>query len=235
VDNDAPVLSRDGARLAFRRFARSAQDGLYLRAVDGSGEERRLAEITPTIAYWPLDWSPDGSRLLARRRSQGRTDVVSFAANDTAAEPRPLLATSFDESEAVFSPDGRFLAFVSNESGNDEVYVAPLRADGSVGPSVDVSAGSGFQPRWQPDGRAVLFYDGQEQLMTVPVTLSPRLVAGTPRVLLNLEKLGLTRGYNVLPDGRLLFVARGEDEGEISRLDVVLGFTSELAGTSDKP
>ena len=235
VDNDEPALSRDGTRLAFRRYGRSAQDGLYVRSVEGSGGERRLAAITSTLGYRPLDWSPDGSRLLARRLDDGRLDVVAFSPNRDPAEPQPLLATPFDESDATFAPDGRSLAFVSNETGRDEVYVAALAADGSVGRAVGVSGGPGIWPRWQPDGRAVLFHDGQTHILSVPVTTAPRIAAGSPEVLLDLEKLGLTGAYDVLPDGRLIVVARGEEEGEIPRFDVVVGFTSELTSGGKQP
>jgi hypothetical protein len=235
VDNHQPVLSRDGTRLAFRRYGRSAQDGLYVRSVEGAGGERRLAAITSTLGYVPLDWSPDGSRLLARRYDNGRLDVVSFSPDGDPAEPQPLLASSFDESDARFAPDGRALAFVSNENGREEVYVAALAADGNVGSSVAVSAGPGLSPHWRPDGRAVLFHDGQNHIMSVPVTTAPRIVAGAPEVLLDLDKLGLTHAYDVLPDGRLIVVARGEEEGEIPRYDLVLGFTSELTRGGKQP
>jgi Tol biopolymer transport system component len=146
-----------------------------------------------------------------------------------------VLASSDDETDARFSPDGRTLAFVSNESGRNEVYLAPFRADGSVGPAVAVSSGPGISPRWRPDGKALYFWDGQDRVFSVPVTTSPRLSAGAPEVQLDLPKLGLTEGFAVLPDGRLLVVAQGEEEGEIPRLDVVLGFASELERAGGKP
>jgi Tol biopolymer transport system component len=229
-------LSRDGARLAFRRSGRSPEDGLYVRSVEGAPDERRLAAIRPASNFFPLDWSPDGSLLLAGHATDGKVDIVAFSPDRTpGAEPRPLLASSDNETDARFSPDGLTLAFVSDESGRNEVYLAPYRADGSVGPAVAVSSGPGISPRWRPDGKALYFWDGQDRVFSVPVTTSPRLSAGPPEVQLDLPKLGLTEGFAVLPDGRLLVVAQGEEEGEIPRLDVVLGFASELERAGGKP
>jgi len=230
ADNDNPVLTRDGSRVAMRRFAFSPEDGVYVRSVDGSGSEQRLVPITPGTDFYPLAWSPDGRRLLARRVDRGSTDVVELSLDAAeGAAPRALLATSFDESDAQFSPDGRSLAYVSNESGRDEVYVAPLRADGSVGPSTAVSGGPGQRPRWSPDGGSIVFWDLLDHLLSVDVATTPRIVAGTPRPLVDLAAQHLTDGFEILPDGRLLVVQRDDAEGEIERFDVVLGFTSTLA------
>jgi hypothetical protein len=93
-----------------------------------------------------------------------------------------------------------------------------------------------LSPRWRPDGGALFFWDGGDQILSVPVSMAPRISAGTPEVLLDLPKLGLTSGFDVLPDGRLIVVARGEEEGEIERFDVVLGFGAELADVAgEKP
>jgi len=236
IDNHLPVLSRDGTHLAFRRSGRSPQDGLYVRAVEGAPDERRLAAITPASNFYPIDWSPDGKLLLAGHATDGKVDIVAFAPEQSpAAEPRPLLASSDNETDATFSPDGRALAFVSYESGRSEIYLAPFRADGSVGPAVEVSGGPGVSPHWRPDGKALYFWDGQDHIFSVAITTSPRISAGVPEIQLDLPKLGLTEGFAVLPDGRLLVVALGEEEGEIPRLDLVLGFTSELARAGGEP
>jgi len=228
VDCGNPVLSRDGARLAMTRNSYSAEDGLYVLAVDTPEGARRLLASTPSTRFFPLDWSPDGTRLLALRSERGALDVVELAVDGGDASPRALLASSFDESDARYSPDGRALAYVSNESGRNEIYVAPLRADGGVGPSVAVSGGPGARPRWRPDGKSIVFWDGLDQLLSVPITVSPRISAGAPRALVDLEAHQLTEGFEILPDGRLLIVQRDENEGEIQRLDVVLGFTAAL-------
>jgi serine/threonine-protein kinase len=232
VDNADPVLSRDGTRFAFSRLGRTPDDGLYVREVDG-GTERRLAEIRPETRWTPLDWWPDGRLLLAERLAGGNADVVLLEVDGPpGAEPRPLLAASgVDESQARVSPDGRTLAFVTDETGKPEVYVAPLGPDGLVGAPLRVSDGSGSAVRWRPDGRALLFWDGQDQIFSVPVQASQRIVVGRPEPLLRLQSAGLTRGFDVMPDGRLLFVAQGEEEGEAERIDVVIGFGAELAAS----
>jgi Tol biopolymer transport system component len=133
----------------------------------------------------------------------------------------------------MYSPDGGAIVFVSNETGRREVYVAALRDDGRPGPAVLASRGTGAAavsepPRWRADGRAVLYVDSQERLQSSEITRAPRLAAAPPRVLFDLRALGLTENFDVLPDGRLLAVERGDNEGPITRYDVILGFTGEL-------
>ena len=232
VDSDQPVLDGDGSRIAYRRYARAPEDGLYVRAVDGGGD-RRVAAITASVDYFPSSWSPDGTRLLATRVAAGNGDVVVFAPDGDSAEPAPLLDSAFIEESAVFSPDGGAIAFGSNETGRREIYVATLRGDGRPGPAVLVSrgsgaAGSGSRARWRTDGRAVLYVDSQERVQTSEIARAPRLGAAPSRVLVDLRALDLTRDFDLLPDGRLLAVQRGSNEGPVTRFDLVQGFTGEL-------
>jgi Tol biopolymer transport system component len=231
VDTAQPVLDREGSRLAYRRYAQRPEDGLYLRSLDGKSPERRLVAVDASTNYTPSGWSPDGSRLLAERRMAGNSDVVALVADQNPpGEPLPLLATSFDERAAVVSPDGHWLAFVSNESGRDEVYIARWLDDCTAGPSIPVSRGPGATPRWRPDGKSIVYSDQHNRLASVAVTLGDRPGAAPPQVVVDLEKLDLTPAFDVLPDGRLLVVARGENEADITHIDVILGFTAGLAG-----
>jgi Tol biopolymer transport system component len=230
VDTGQPVVDREGSRLAFRRYAQRTQDGLYLRALDGKSAERRLVAIDASTNYLASAFSPDGTRLLAERRSAGNSDVVVLALDrDPPGEPAPLLASSFDESDAVVSPDGNWLAYVSNESGRNEVYMARWLENGTAGPSIPVSRGPGRIPRWMPDGKAIVYDDERNHLAAATVTLGDRPGAAPAGILVDLERSELTPAFDVLPDGRLLVVARGEDESDITQLNVITGFTDGLA------
>ena len=236
VDNSLPVLSRDGSRIAFQRFARAPEDGLYVRSIDGKGEAFRLVAITSAASFGPSDWSADGSRVLATRIIGGKADIVVLTADrEGPADPSPLLASGFDEADAAVSPDGQWLAFVSNESGRMEVYAARWLEDGSVGPSIPVSRGLGAAPRWRSDGKAIVYYDQRDHLLSATVTTAPRFTAAPPQPIVDLEKLGLTSAFDLMPDGRLLVVRRGDEEGPIPHLDVVLGFTAGLAAAEKAP
>ena len=140
--------------------------------------------------------------------------------------PRPLLVTRFYERGAVFSPDGRWLAFVTDESGRAEAYVQPFPGPG---PKVPISANGGLQPMWSRDGRE-LFYREGDWLVTVAVQPAPFRVTA-PRKLF--EFPGATYNfdqnfadYDVAPDGRFLAIRR--DSVATDEIHVVLNWTEEL-------
>jgi hypothetical protein len=138
---------------------------------------------------------------------------------------------------AVFSPDGRRIAYVSSESGRNEVYVASWLPDGSLGPSVVVSAGGGTQPHWSADGRGVYYLAPASRLMSVTVPRAPGLASAPPRLAWDLDALHVGTSelfgapiIDVMPDGRLLAVQKGTEEEDVADFDVVLNFFSELRG-----
>ncbi len=101
----------------------------------------------------PFDWSPDGTLLLYRRQGDGAWSDLWLMPLDGSGPPRPLAATAFNESFGNFSPDGRSVVYVSNESGQNEIYV--ISVDG--GGKVQVSASGGTHPRWRRDGREIVY------------------------------------------------------------------------------
>jgi serine/threonine-protein kinase len=150
---------------------------------------------------------------------------------DAGAQVTPLVQTRFDERLAALSPDGRWLAYRSNESGRYEIYVRPF-------PDVDagkqqISTAGGGRPEWAPNGRE-LFYAEGDALMSVPVTTGPRFEAGAP------VKLFESRGRLFLPDGRygvardgkrFLFLTNSPDDDRIAQrpeIRVILNWTEEL-------
>jgi len=148
-------------------------------------------------------------------------------------KPRPFLRSRFEESGLRFSPDSAWVAFVSDESGTFEVYVAPLQGSGA---KTRVSTGGGLSPRWRRDGKE-LFYassDGRS-VMAVPVELKPTLKTGIP---VRLFAIGRETGfrqrardlpYDVSPDGqRFLVSVTASGEPASSRITVVLNWTAGL-------
>jgi hypothetical protein len=133
-----------------------------------------------------------------------------------------LLATRFSETSPTLSPDGRWLAYVSNESGRYEVYVQSYPGPGA---RLQVSTDGGRAPLWSADGRQ-LFYRYADQMMAVPVAAGPSFSAGKPRLLFEGRYAG---GYDVSPDGRRFLMIRIEEESaDKTELHVVLNWFEEL-------
>jgi len=140
---------------------------------------------------------------------------------------RPLLPSRFSAYTPRISPDGRALAFTSEASGRAEIYLTEFGADGSVGRPIQVSTEGGSGDNWSPDGRSLYYDDPQGKVMKVLVNRTHALSVSSPVQLFDLEKLGIFT-YCALPDGRLLVALRNEDEGEITRYNLVLNWTEEL-------
>ena len=161
-----------------------------------------------------------GGAAGTRRLTIMRTGV------DTAA--RTLLQSRFDHFAMVVSPDGQWLAYVSNESGAPEVYVRPFPAVDSA--RFAVSVGGGVEPLWKRDGTELFFRNPRGAMFAVPVTLGRRFVAGTPRLLFSVPGLPVQdyhRSYDVHPDGkRFLMLESGGSDA--SALNLILNWRAEL-------
>jgi serine/threonine-protein kinase len=229
-----PVWSPDGRRIAFSSQRDGSEGNPFWQAADGTGQVERLADQREGQVF-PTSFSPDGTRLLLIGDSAvgtGQDDIrmVSFNGGDRAVTP--LLATSFNERNPEVSPDGRWLAYESDETGRLEIYVRPF-------PEVDagrwqVSTGGGTQPLWARSGRE-LFYRSGDALMVVPNEVGRMFAAHTPaRVLTGQYAPTLGgRNYDVSPDGqRFLMLKVGtsgdDDQSAAARFTVVENWTEEL-------
>lgn len=177
--------------------------------------------------------SSDGKALLIGNNLSGAADVLELTFDEgsppaaSTAAPRPFVATAFRESWARFSPDGRFVAYTSNESGRDEVYVVPYPGPGGKS---QVSRGGGTMPRWNRNGKE-LFYLSGGKLMSVEVETSATFRVLTPRALFDTPPLVQQAGvpYDVSPDGtRFLMLKSGARAGQLTELRVVINWIDEL-------
>lgn len=210
-----PVISPDGQRIAFGTNPAGVQSGYTLRWMEAEGGDSAETLLPAEPAQFPCAFRPDG-RMLVFERADPRTlgDIWILPLSEE-REPRPYLRTAFDERGAVLSPDGRWLAYVSNEAGEDEVYV---RAFPNPGPPVAISAGGGREPRWAPSGRE-MFYRSKAGMVAVAVDPSASLRVGRREVLFDdrpyLSTLGRA-AYDVRPDGRrFLMVRRGTEVPQV--------------------
>ena len=129
----------------------------------------------------------------------------------------------------MFSPDGRWLAYASDESGRTEVYIRPYEGPG---PKEQISTAGGNEPVWAPDGRE-LFYRNGDQMIVVDITTEPTFSAGTPRVLFErryafTHRPDAPRNYDVARDGQRFLMIKSEQEAAVTQLNVVLNWFAEL-------
>jgi dipeptidyl aminopeptidase/acylaminoacyl peptidase len=176
-----PVWSRDGAFIAFASD-RNAKSSIYRKAVSGTGEEEEELLVPPQSegGVFLRDWSPDGRFILyTYTLDQGGQSLwLSPVAGDR--KPIPLLATSeFLNAEGRFSPDGKWVAYVSSESGAAEVYVKPVAIPGKI----RVSSNCGSFPRWRHDGKEIFYMAPGGNLMAAAVRGGEKFEAGPPKPL----------------------------------------------------
>ena len=243
--NRFPIWAPDGQHVTFQS-ARSGSATLYSRSLDAgsepealirsssdpSGLSRSLAGVLPgtmplftaSNPHVPMSWSPtDKSLAFDERKPSAERDIWILPPG---GEPLPFLMTPFDEFAPAFSPDGKWLAYVSDESGRAEVYVQPYPGPGA---KWAVSTEGGTEPAWSPDGRE-LYFRHRDQLVAVAVTAGPEFRAGrsTPILESRYETIEGARDYDVSPDGKGFVVIRSEGAVEPDRFNVVLNWFTEL-------
>ncbi len=219
-----PVWSPDGRRLALS----VGRNDIIVRALDGSTADRRI--VTGDIPNYPFSWSPD-SRTIAYVAVQPRTLQDVWAVTVDGGKTQPVLTSPFREGAPVFSPDGHWIAYVSDESGRNEIYVSPFPGPGE---KAAVSTDGGSEPVWARTS-ATLFYRTGDAMMAVDVTTSPALTVSRARVLFKKpyeRSIALWPNYDVTSDGRRLLMVKGNDaERSSAYVNVVVNWIEELRGS----
>ena len=221
--NDRPTWTPDGRRVTFMSD-RAGRPALYTVPWDGSGPAEPLIASDGLIQE--AEWSRDG-RVLAYREGPGRTGRdIFFLRPGVDSAPHPFLVTAFDESTPALAPDGRWLAYTSDESGRDEVYVRPFPAGGG---RWQISTEGGTEPLWASNGREVYYRSGEGALTAANVGTVPTFTVGARRRLFAATQYVSNpdfRTYHVSPDGRrFLFMKQLSGARE---LVVVLNWFQEL-------
>ena len=230
ANDTSPVWSPDGSKVAFAHSSKGTND-LYVRASNGTGQDEILFESKESKI--PTDWSRDGKFLIFQ--SQGAAtglDLWALSLTATDKKPIPLLQTQYLETQGQLSPDGRWLAYTSNESGTQQVYVQPF-APGWEKPMTgkwQISSNGGVQPHWRADGKE-LFYTAQldRKLMAVEIKATAQgFDRGTPQTLFDSRSVTVSStamGYAVSSDGkRFLMPVPAGALGEAPPLTVIVNW-----------
>ncbi len=222
-----PVWTPDGERVAYQA-GHFLGGTIYWTASDGSGEAEQLT----TLPGIPASWSPDGGSLVFMHPGDGGS--LDIWLQPLEGEARPLIESPYSETSPMISPDGRWLAYESDYTGRQEVYVTSFPDPGS---RTQVSVNGGVMPVWAPDGGELFFRgprtpDGQRPMMVADLTVGDSFSVGRTRELFSGRyfKGSPARAYDVSPDGQRLLMCKTltSSEQRVGEIHLTLNWFEEL-------
>jgi serine/threonine-protein kinase len=223
--NLAPVWTPDGKRIVFSSDTGGPPLNLYWKAADGSDAAERLTQSSNL--QFAGSWSPD-SRLLAFSEIDPATrwDIWLFDIEERKA--RPLFRSGSNETHPMFSPDGRWLAYTSDETGQQQVYVISF-PDGAG--KWQISTEGGSEPLWSKDGRK-LFYRAGERVMSVVIDEGGGFKASKPQMVFEgkykIETIALLPSYDLAANGDRFVMMKSDGDATPTRLNLVVGWFEDL-------
>jgi dipeptidyl aminopeptidase/acylaminoacyl peptidase len=225
-DDILPIWSRDGATLTFvRRGGTADSQGIFRMPADGSGAPTRLSA---NPAYFIYAWTPDGRTLLSDASADNHWRLVTLTVAGDSMEMRTWLQEPWNVAEPDLSPDGRWVAYVSDEGGTPEIFV---RSFSSAGAKVRISPDGGYRPRWSADGRSLFYQRPDASLADASLAVADIAFDPAPRVERLRELDGLHRDHvalDVHPSGTQVVAIRRFDVSK-RELHVALNLFTAIA------
>jgi len=219
----APIWSPDGKQIIFD-VNQTLGMRIYVKNADGSGSEEEVASLGGASSGNAWDWSCDGKHILFRKQNE----LWALSWPDRVATP--IFQAPWTVRNAQFSPDGRWIAYASNENGTLEIYVSPFpNANGKW----QVSTAGGQEPRWRQDGKELFYIDADGKMMAAAVNAGATFKSGTPVALFQTHRRQPYSSqdhfsYDVSPDGQKFLVITKMDEANPAPLSVLLNWSSEM-------
>jgi serine/threonine protein kinase/Tol biopolymer transport system component len=221
-NDQTPVWSPDAEQIVFISN-QTGRSQLYLKNADGSGSEEEVADLGASSGN-PWDWSRDAKYILFRKANE--LWYLSWPGR----EAKPLSQAKWTVRNAQFSPDGRWMAYASNETGSWEIYVSPFPG---VKGKWQVSSAGGQEPRWRQDGKELFYLSPDGKMMAAAVTTGASFKAGSPVALFQTHRRQPVSSqdqfsYDVRADGQKFLVITKVDEANAAPLSVLLNWASEI-------
>ncbi len=227
--SDYPVWSPDGSQVVFHSASADEAMDLYRKQASGANEPELLLH-SPIGELAPTSWSHDGRYLLYTVPNPRTRLDLGVNSPEPGSKLVPFLQSAANERDGRFSPDGHWVAYTSDESGRDEVY---LRTFPGAGERVTVSIAGGSSPRWQADGKELFYLAADGKLMSVDITPGRESHPGTPKPLFPAPRVyepscSCMPDWDVRADGKQFLFAMPAEQGTQATFNVVLNWQAGL-------
>ncbi|MEW6060658.1 MAG: protein kinase [Bacteroidota bacterium] len=223
--NRTPHWSPDGTMIVYMKKKNNNLNAIFSKPSDGSGDETQIFEGEGR--FYVNCWTPDGKYLIVdnlTKESQSDLLVIPMSGDE---KPWKYLDSKKDEYQSSLSPNGKWIAYLSDEAGPYQIYVRSFpKKEGKWQIAMDVAE----EARWSPDGK-LLYYRRNSQLMVVPVSTTSTFSAGVPKVLIdNFPSVNIDSGitYDITSDGKYFITTAPIQELSLSKIFVILHWTDEL-------